>query len=173
LGFAGTASTLDADQVTGTQARIGKVSDAMEASTSDAGGGAAPVRRRAGMARWLGGSGGRSDGRGDAFVDELEAEVALLREENARLRMRDEHGGGDRSWQVRMGVLDAEVTDAVSRADDASELLTECRILRAALLDACGDVERSMREVRRRLEELEPSDATVALAPEPRASAER
>lgn len=144
----------------------------MEASTSDTGGGVAPVRRRSGVTRWLGGSGGRSDGRGDAFVEELEAEVALLREENARLRTRDEHRD-DRSWRLRMGVLDAELADAGGRADDASELLTECRILRATLLDACGDVERAMREIRRRLEQLEPSDTTVALAPEPRASAER
>lgn len=152
----------------------------MEASTSDAGGGAQQVRRRTAMARWLTGSGGRSDGHGDAFVEDLETEVALLREENARLRTRHEHDGG-RPRELRMdelapGLADTDgrpAEDSATHADDAAELLTECRILRSALLDACADVERAMREIRRRLEELEPSDATLVLASEPRASAER
>lgn len=176
----------------------------MEASTSGSGSGAPTARRRGGMARWLHASGGRSDGRGDAFVEELEAEVALLREENARLRTRHEHGGG-RPREKRTGELPPALADADDpvagsgqrRDDDASELLTECRVLRTTLLDACSDVERAMREIRGRLDQLEaleqlqrlarpeplaqperqpqpgPPEATAVLAPEPRASAER
>src|SRR5262245_5402347 len=67
----------------------------MGTSTIKAGGAAAPPSdgaersHRPGLRRWLRAAGGGGAGRGEPtqLVEELEREVALLREENARLRV--------------------------------------------------------------------------------------
>ena len=105
------------------------------------------------LARWLGGGGG---GRSAALLAALEAELALLREENARLRTRLERGDA-RPWRERVHAALADGADGARAADDAAALLGECRLLHAALLDACDEVERAMRDVRDRLEALAPA----------------
>lgn len=150
----------------------------MDAGTSGADGGGSSgdesqeIRRRGGMSRWLHGAVARGDARAERLVEELEAEVALLREENARLRTRSERRGG-RPWGVQMGDLVPGRASQDGRADDASELLTECRILRTELLDACRDVEHAVREIRGRLEQLQPPETASPRVQGPRASAER
>lgn len=93
-----------------------------------------------------------------ALVEELEREVALLREENARLRVaRERMAARPVNERVRdtLPLLRAEAS-----ADDADEpwaVLTECMLLRDSLADACRELERGARELRRRLEAILPA----------------
>lgn len=143
---------------------------AMDASTSEeragttsSGAGAEAAGSRGRLSRWLGGAAG---GRTAALLAEQEAELALLREENARLRTRLERGDA-RTWRERVHAALEGGGGAPTAADDAAELLSECRLLHAALLDVCDDVERAMRDVRRRLEALAPApgDPSPSAAP--------
>ncbi len=92
-----------------------------------------------------------------SLVEELESEVALLREENARLRV------------ARARAADRPVNERVRAAlpllreggdgrvgDEPWELLTECMLLRDGLTDACRELERGARELRQRLETILP-----------------
>lgn len=129
----------------------------MEARTVDATGERPPVRppdrtRRGRRSRgWLRGGGGDQDS--GRLVEQLEAEVALLREENARLKIRDARGG-ERPWDARMRDLVPGEQPPDLRGDDAWALLTECQVLRTTLVDACRDVEAAMAQIRGRLEAL-------------------
>jgi hypothetical protein len=130
----------------------------MEARTVDATGERPPARgpdrtrRRRRSRRWL--RGGRGDHDTGRLVEQLEAEVALLREENARLKIRGARGGGERPWDERMRDLVPGEQPPDLRGDDAWALLTECQVLRTALVDACRDVEAAMAQIRGRLEAL-------------------
>lgn len=140
----------------------------MGTSTSRAhGAGAAPGDDGAGeqprMRRWLRAAGGSAQSAAPVqLVEELEREVALLREENARLRVARERTS-DRPVNERvLGALrllrDEEPDDPAEDdgGDEAWELLTECMLLRDGLVDACSELERGARELRRRLETILP-----------------
>lgn len=86
------------------------------------------------------------------LVEELEVEVALLREENTRLKLKHQRA---RSRPVHERVHEL----LPHRADGATdgepwELLADCWLLREDLTDACREIERSVRETRKRLESI-------------------
>jgi hypothetical protein len=90
------------------------------------------------------------------LVEELEREVALLREETARLRVAGERAGERPvNERVRAALPSLAPQDAPD-GDEPWELLTECMLLRDGLVDACGELERGARELRRRLESILP-----------------
>jgi hypothetical protein len=121
-------------------------------------------RRRGGVGGWLRG-GSRATAAGDPTAQELEAEVALLREENAQLKLRlhriDERPIGERMREL------GGVGPARADADEEAtwELLAECQLLRGSLVEACRDVELAMAEMRRRLEALAPDGPDGAVVP--------
>ncbi|MBB4663960.1 hypothetical protein [Conexibacter arvalis] len=123
----------------------------MEARRVDASGAGAPAQAptRSRRGRWLRGGGGGAD-----LVEQLEAEVALLREENARLEIRAARAGEARSWEERIRDLVPRGEQVAATDDQSWELLTECQLLRAALVDACREVEAAMAQIRGRLEAL-------------------
>ncbi|MDO8212481.1 hypothetical protein [Conexibacter sp. CPCC 206217] len=130
----------------------------MQARTVDASRGATPddartpapgrVGRRAKAGGWLRGATAGADERdGASHVEQLEAELALLREENARLKIRAAREP-ERPWDER--VRDRVVpraTHSDGPGDDVWELVTECRLLRTALVDACRDLEVALQRV--------------------------
>jgi hypothetical protein len=129
----------------------------MDARTVDASGEGPPedaqrpapsrVARRSKAGKWL--RGGGSDTH-DGLVEELEAELALLREENARLKIR---GARERArpWGGEAKPRDSAQPPA-DEAGDAWELITECELLRTALGDACRDLDAAMERTRGRLD---------------------
>ncbi|ADB50950.1 hypothetical protein [Conexibacter woesei] len=120
----------------------------------------ARVARRARAAAWLRGAGaGAGEGEATSLVEELEAEVALLREENARLKIRRARDGA-RRWD-QQGQDGTEGPVATVREDAVWELMTECRVLRTALVDACRDVDAAMQQIRSRLDSLPPPDVAA------------
>lgn len=100
-----------------------------------------------------------------AQLEELEREVALLREENARLKVARMHAD-ERLVNERVRALfAAQRTEDTSDGEDAWEVLTECMLLREVLLDACRELERGAGELRTRLETLL-ADAVGAASPD-------
>jgi hypothetical protein len=96
---------------------------------------------------------GVSDGTpsaGEAVLGELEMELALLREENARLKVerhrRPDPGRIiDRMRDLRQESHAGQADDAVARA------LIECLALRAGLLEACQEIQQAMQGMQSRL----------------------
>jgi hypothetical protein len=109
--------------------------------------------------RWLRAAGGTAPPSAqERRLDELESELALLREENARLKVKREQPGA-RAVQERVREL-LPPRGAQGRDDDEPwELLTSCLMLRDGLVDACREIEQGMRETRRRLDAILPDDA--------------
>jgi len=108
--------------------------------------------QRAGLRRLIRASGGDETAVAEQ-LDELEREVALLREENARLKLaRAQAGNRPVNERVR-ATFDLPQDDA-SDDEDPWEILTECMLLRETLLDACRELERGAGELRTRLETL-------------------
>jgi hypothetical protein len=118
----------------------------------------------------LGVHGGRR-GSDDAAMGELEMELALLREENARLKV-ERHRPPDAGRVIeRMRHLervgDPRGDDQAPRGD-AAETTAECTAMRNGLLEACREVQHAMQSIRARLSALAVDDEFV---PEERASA--
>jgi hypothetical protein len=86
------------------------------------------------------------------LVEELEVELSLLREENARLKVKRQRAR-DRPVHERVRELMSNRAEAATD-DESWELLADCKLLRADLTDACREIERSVRETRQRLESL-------------------
>jgi len=108
---------------------------------------------------------GVSDGANssDTGMGELEMELALLREENARLKI-ERHRAPDAGRVIeRMRDLAGEGEDRSRRASqpgagDTAQAIVECLAIRDALLEACQEVQQAMQGVRGRLGALS-SDA--------------
>jgi hypothetical protein len=101
-------------------------------------------------------AGGREAASPDGQFEELEREVALLREENARLKLAREHAE-DRPVNERLRAALAAANGGDERDSDDEEpweVLTECMLLRETMLDACRELERGAAELRTRLETL-------------------
>jgi hypothetical protein len=112
-------------------------------------------RRRAALARLLrmGVSDGARSPSGDAATtSDLEAELALLREENARLKV-ERHRPADAGHVIeRMRSLRLE--GAVAGQAEMSEpagVIAECLAMREGLMDACQEVQQAMQGIRGRL----------------------
>lgn len=86
------------------------------------------------------------------LVEELEIELSLLREENMRLKMKHQRAR-DRPVHERVHELLPHRADGATDGEPW-ELLADCWLLRDDLTDACREIERSVRETRKRLESL-------------------
>ncbi len=123
-----------------------------ERSSAPAPAGAPEVQRRETALRRvlsLGVSEGVSSA-GDAALGELEMELALLREENARLKVerhRPPDPGRiiDRMRNLRQESYAEEADDAVSRS------IIECLTLRDGLLEACQEIQQAMQGMQSRI----------------------
>jgi hypothetical protein len=126
----------------------------METSTIDLTDRAGAHRR--GAAHWLrrlrGGAAPAADAR---LVEELERELALLREEHARLAVSRQRERERPAHERVRELLPFHQRDGHGGAD-AWELLTDCLLLRDGLIEACRELEAGMRETRERLEALLP-----------------
>ncbi|HEY3959161.1 MAG TPA: hypothetical protein VGL68_01485 [Solirubrobacteraceae bacterium] len=87
-------------------------------------------------------------------VDELEAEVTLLREENARLKI-ERHRPTDAGHVIeRMRSIRPEVATARRDGEAAAppaQVIAECLAVRDGLMEACQEVQRAMQGIRGRL----------------------
>src|ERR1700730_1082413 len=103
----------------------------------------------------LGVSGGRPSGDAAAMAD-LEMELALLREENARLKV-ERHRAPDAGRVIeRMRHLgqarQVEQLDADgAHGSEASRAILECLAIRDGLVEACHEIQQAMQRMRRRL----------------------
>src|SRR4051794_39537696 len=70
----------------------------------------------------------------------LEAEVVLLREENARLKAR---GGAHESLE-RTRSLRSDEVEPGNLADDTAQMVVEGLVIRESLIEICREIERSM-----------------------------
>ncbi|HTE59290.1 MAG TPA: hypothetical protein VK631_03010 [Solirubrobacteraceae bacterium] len=81
----------------------------------------------------------------------LEAEVVLLREENARLKAA-RHQPDDASERTRS--LRFEELDRANLADETAQMLVEGLVIRESLIEICREIERSMVVFEARLDAL-------------------
>jgi hypothetical protein len=96
------------------------------------------------------------------FVEELEMELELLREENARLKL-ERHRSPDAGAVIeRVRDLSSDTGDEENVADSALEVTAESLLLREGLLDACREIARAMEEMQQRLRALSLGDVDVA-----------
>ena len=84
----------------------------------------------------------------------LEAEVVLLREENARLKAarHQQHNVGDLLERARS--LRAEELDRGNLADETAQMLVEGLVIRESLIEICHEIERAMVVFEARLDAL-------------------
>ena len=84
----------------------------------------------------------------------LEAEVVLLREENARLKAarHQRHNVGDMLERTRS--LRSTEVDSGALADDTAQMLVEGLVIRESLIEICHEIERSMVIFEARLDAL-------------------
>jgi hypothetical protein len=133
----------------------------MEASTLEAAGSqpAEAQRRRAALARLLrmGVSDGANSSSGDmAAMSELETELALLREENAQLKV-ERHRPADvghvieRMRSLRLQVPAEEQAGASTPPAEATQAIAESLAMREGLMEACREVQQAMQGIRGRL----------------------
>jgi hypothetical protein len=100
----------------------------------------------------------------------LEAEVVLLREENARLKAarHQQHNVGDLLERARS--LRAEEIDRGNLADETAQMLVEGLVIRESLIEICHEIERAMVVFEARLDALaSAADQLVPLQGRPEA----
>jgi len=119
--------------------------------------------RRGRLRELLRASGGGDDASDAEQLEELEREIALLREENARLKVAREHAA-DRPVNELVRAAFRSHGEAEADGEDPWEVLTECMLMRHTLLDACQELERGAGELRVRLQTLL-ADAEDAVSP--------
>lgn len=103
----------------------------------------------------------------------LEAEVVLLREENARLKaaQHQRHNVGKLLERTR-SLRDQEL-DRGNLADETAQMLVEGLVIRESLIEICQEIERSMVIFEARLDALaSAADHLVPLRSAPRRAAE-
>src|SRR4051812_7401772 len=87
-------------------------------------------------------------------MEEIHAELVLLREENARLKAARHQLPSFGHVVGRMRSLptgDEDAEDAEDAADEAAEMLAEVSVMRESLLEVCEELTRAMDLVRARL----------------------
>jgi|tagenome__1003787_1003787.scaffolds.fasta_scaffold20913916_2 hypothetical protein len=93
-------------------------------------------------------------------LSSLQAELVLLREENARLKAAGHQGRPDVAGILGRARAAQEATvDQDSATDEAAQMLVEALVIRESLLEICRALERSMVSYQARLNAL--LDATV------------
>jgi hypothetical protein len=114
-------------------------------------------KARVGRLLRLGVSDGATSSSTDAAaVEELEMELALLREENARLKV-ERHRRPDSGWIIeRMRDLgktsaDARPDEDVSQTLDAAQAIVECLAIRDGLAQACQEIQQAVQGMQSRL----------------------
>ena len=114
----------------------------------------APGARRRRFQRPAGGPAGVAESRA-----ELEAEVVLLREENARLKAarHQQHDVGKLLERTRS--MRTQELDRGQLADETAQMLVEGLVIRESLLEICREIERSMVAFEAKLDAL----ATMAI----------
>jgi hypothetical protein len=103
----------------------------------------------------------RPDGRSGGVIDALEADALLLREENARLRVKLEAPPNVGHVIERLRSIPAPPEEPSpsheEHGDDALHLLTEAIVMRNTLLEVCKEIGQVMAGLEARLESLTPS----------------
>jgi len=94
-------------------------------------------------------------------LEELEAELVLLREENARLAAEQVRPGNPGRVVEQLRAVSAHVDAATSEADDAWEQLAEAFVTRELLLSVCIELERLGARLRQQLEAGRTPDPVV------------
>jgi len=136
---------------------MGTSTTSRETACATAPGESSGQARRLPLRQWLRVSGGTQSVAPSELVEQLEQEVALLREENARLRVaRERMADRPVNERVRDLLPLLRANGDADAGDEPWELLTECMLLRDSLADACWELERGARELRRRLETILP-----------------
>jgi hypothetical protein len=118
-------------------------------------------RRRAALARLLrmGVSDGAKSSSGDtAGMDELETELALLREENAQLKV-ERHRPADvghviermRSLRLHLPGEQQQAEESASSSSQDMRTAAECVTMRDGLMQACHEVQQAMQGIRGKL----------------------
>jgi hypothetical protein len=85
----------------------------------------------------------------------LQAELVLLREENARLKAAEHRGPDIGGLLARARSLPAAQPDRDSVDDESTRVLVESLVIRESLLEICQDVERAMVAFEAKLRALE------------------
>jgi hypothetical protein len=129
---------------------------------------------RVGRLLRLGVSGGERASAGDAALGELEMELALLREENARLKV-ERHRAPDAGRVIeRMrhigGERPAGSRDEAAGPGSSGGAMEDCLAIRDGLIVACQEVQQAMQGIRGRLGALsvdlqDGADESALLAP--------
>jgi hypothetical protein len=84
----------------------------------------------------------------------LEAEVVLLREENARLKAARHQQNTVGDLLERARALRAEEIDCGNLADETGQMLVEGLVIRESLIEICDEIERAMVVFEARLDAL-------------------
>jgi hypothetical protein len=98
-----------------------------------------------------------SAGRGgvDAgYLESVEAELVLLREENARLRFRGAQSPDADSMIERLKALSVAQPPSEDHRDEAWHLVSEALAMREVLIDVCKEIGQTMITLQTRLSEL-------------------
>jgi hypothetical protein len=86
---------------------------------------------------------------------DLQAELVLLREENARLKAAQHRGPDIAGLLARARALPAAEADPSSAADESTRLLVEGLVMRESMLEICREIERAMVTFEARLTALQ------------------
>jgi hypothetical protein len=101
----------------------------------------------------------RTDGEGPEAagesLDALEAELVLLREENARLKAAEHRGPDIGALLARARSLPDAQPDRDSVDDETTRVFVEGLVIRESLLEICQDIERAMVAFETKLRALE------------------
>ena len=100
----------------------------------------------------------RADARGADAASEraaLQAELVLLREENARLKSAEHRGPDIGALLTRARSLPIARPDRESVDDETTRVLVEGLVIRETLLEICQDIERAMVAFEAKLRALE------------------
>jgi hypothetical protein len=105
--------------------------------------------------RRLSAIGKRPDGRNGELIEALEADALLLREENARLRVKLEAAPDPGHVIERLRLLPTGSNKADGN-DDAWQMLTDVSVMRTSLIAICQEIGQVMAKLERSLEALTP-----------------
>jgi len=94
-------------------------------------------------------------------LEELETELVLLREANARLAAEQVRAGNPGRIVEQLRAVSGQVDAASSEADDAWEQLAEALVTRELLLSICTELERLGTRMRQQLEAGRTSEPVV------------